>query len=64
MRDDPQAVAQALGTAERKTIKGLMWGMRKNPEGWSINQANECDALATAFGSQECTGMATEDGTA
>jgi transposase len=40
MRDDPQAVAQALGTAERKTIKGLMWGMRKNPEGWSIKQTN------------------------
>lgn len=40
MRDEPQAVAQALGTADRKTIKGLMWGMRKNPEGWSIKQTN------------------------
>jgi len=45
MRDDPQAVAQALGTAERKTIKGLMWGMRKNPEGWSIKQTNAMHCL-------------------
>ena len=40
MRDEPQAVAKALGTSERKTIKGLMWGMRKNPDGWSIKQTN------------------------
>ena len=40
MRDEPQAVAQALGTTDRKTIKGLMWGMRKNPDGWSIQQTN------------------------
>ena len=31
-------MAKALGTTERKTIKGLMWGMRKNPSGWSIKQ--------------------------
>ena len=40
MRDDPKAVAQALGTTDRKTIKGLMWGMRKNPDGWSIKQTH------------------------
>jgi transposase len=40
MRDEPQAVARALGTTERKTIKGLMWGMRKNPDGWSLKQTN------------------------
>jgi transposase len=40
MRDEPKAVAQALGTTDRKTIKGLMWGMRKNPDGWSIKQTN------------------------
>ena len=40
MRDEPQAVAKALGTTDRKTIKGLMWGMRKNPDGWSIKQTN------------------------
>ncbi len=40
LRDEPQAVAKALGTSERKTIKGLMWGMRKNPSGWSRTQIN------------------------
>jgi len=40
MRDEPQAVATALGTTERKTIKGLLWGMRKNPDGWSQRQTN------------------------
>jgi len=40
MREEPMAVAQALGTTDRKTIKGLMWGMRKNPDGWSIKQTN------------------------
>ena len=38
MRDAPKAVARALGTTDRKTIKDLMWGMRKNPGGWSIKQ--------------------------
>ena len=40
MSDDPKAVAAALGTTDRKTIKGLMWGMRKNPDGWSVKQTN------------------------
>jgi transposase len=40
MREEPQAVAQALGATDRKTIKGLMWGMRKNPDGWSPQQIN------------------------
>jgi transposase len=40
MRDDPKAVAVALGTTDRKTIKGLMWGMRKNPDGWSVKQTH------------------------
>ena len=40
MRDEPQAVAQALGTTERKTIKGLLWGMRKNPSGWTASQTH------------------------
>ena len=38
MRDEPQAVAAALGTTDRKSIKALMWGMRKNPDGWSSKQ--------------------------
>jgi len=29
-----KGVAKALGTRGRKTIKGLMWGMRKKPSGW------------------------------
>jgi transposase len=40
MRDEPEAVAAVLGTTDRKTIKGLMWSMRKNPDGWSIKQTN------------------------
>ena len=40
MRDEPTAVTKALGTTERKTLKGLMWGMRKNPDGWSRTQTN------------------------
>ena len=38
MRNDPQAVTNALGTTERTTLKGLVWGMRKNPMGWTIKQ--------------------------
>ena len=40
MRDEPKAVAHALGATDRKTIKGLMWGMRKNPKGWSVKQTH------------------------
>ena len=40
MSDDPKAVAAALGTTDRKTVKGLMWGMRQNPDGWSVKQTN------------------------
>jgi transposase len=38
MRAEPAAMDAALGNTERKTIKGLMWGMRKNPMGWSASQ--------------------------
>ena len=40
MRDEPKVVAKALATTERKTIKGLMWGMRKNPGGWTRAQTD------------------------
>lgn len=40
LRDEPLAVATALGTSERKTIKGLMWGTRKNPSGWTPAQTS------------------------
>ena len=33
-------VTRALGAADRKSIKGLMWGMRKNPCGWTRQQTN------------------------
>ena len=40
MSNEPKAVEAALGTTDRKTIKGLMWGMRKNPDGWSVKQTH------------------------
>ena len=63
LRDEPQAVSAALGSSEPKTIKGLMWGMRKNPSGWR-RQATQHHALAAALHAQECAGMAAEDGAA
>ena len=39
-REEPKAVAQALGTPERKAVKGLVWGLRKNPSGWTREQIN------------------------
>lgn len=38
MRSDAPAVHRALGTTDRKVLKSLMWGMRKNPQGWSDKQ--------------------------
>ena len=43
--DEPGALAKALGTTDRKTIKGLMWGKCQEPRR-RVNQADECDALA------------------
>jgi transposase len=40
MREQPEAVEEALGTAQRKTIKGLMWSMRTNPIDWTVKQTN------------------------
>jgi len=37
MREHPQAVREAMGP-DPKTLKGLFWGMRKNPSGWSAKQ--------------------------
>jgi transposase len=39
MQDQPRLVRAALGT-ERKTIRNLMWGMRKDHSGWNNNQIN------------------------
>jgi len=40
LREQPQAVIEALGTEDRKAIKGLMWGMRTNPIDWTVKQTN------------------------
>lgn len=39
-REQPQAVSSALGGKDKKVLKGLMWGMRKNPSGWSTTQTH------------------------
>ena len=36
----PKAIKEALGDNDRKLLKSLTWGMRKNPEGWSVKQTN------------------------
>ncbi|HNM41625.1 MAG TPA: ISL3 family transposase [Giesbergeria sp.] len=38
MREDAPAVRKAIGDSERKTLKQLMWAMRRNPSGWSNGQ--------------------------
>jgi transposase len=39
MQSQPRVVRAALGT-DRKAIKGMVWGMRKNPSDWNKNQMN------------------------
>ena len=38
MAQDAPAVREALGGGGRKTLRQLMWGMRRNPAGWSKGQ--------------------------
>ena len=38
MKEEPQAVKEALGDNERKLLKSLTWDMRRNPRGWSAGQ--------------------------
>lgn len=40
MTADAAAVRSALGNSGSKTLKQLMWGMRRNPSGWSERQVN------------------------
>lgn len=40
MSGQPQAVQEALGENERKLLKSLTWGMRKNPGNWTGKQLN------------------------
>lgn len=38
MAQDAQSVRAALGAGDRKTLKQLLWGMRRNPATWSTRQ--------------------------
>jgi transposase len=38
MADDSARVRSALGAGDRRTLKQLLWGMRRNPAGWSRAQ--------------------------
>ncbi len=40
MRTQPQSIKAALGENDRKLLKSLTWGMRRNPEGWTVKQTN------------------------
>lgn len=40
VKDSPQVVAQAIGGNDPQLRKGLVWGMRKNPQGWTAKQAD------------------------
>ena len=37
-RTQTKAIKQALGDNDRKLLKSLSWGMRRNPDGWSKKQ--------------------------
>jgi transposase len=39
-RTQPQSIKTALGDNDRKLLKSLAWGMRRNPDGWSKKQIN------------------------
>ena len=39
MREQPRAVRAVVGT-ERKVVRGMMWGMRKNPSNWNKKEMN------------------------
>ena len=39
-RTDPEEVAAALLGADPRTRRNLLWGMRKNPTGWTVAQTN------------------------
>ena len=45
LQDEPQAVQRALQAAGPKAKRQLMWGMRKNPAGWSPAQWQSMHSL-------------------
>lgn len=40
MKEEPQALNQALGGNDLKLLKSLTWCMRRNPQGWSAKHTN------------------------
>lgn len=40
MSTQPQTVKDALADNDRKLLKSLTWGMRRNPQDWSVKQTN------------------------
>lgn len=40
MSTQPQAIKEALGDNDRKLLKSLAWGMRRNPGDWSAKQTS------------------------
>jgi hypothetical protein len=40
LRNAPEEVAAALLGAQPGTRRNLLWGMRKNPSGWTMAQTN------------------------
>jgi transposase len=45
LQDEPQAVQRALQGAGPKAKRQLMWGMRRNPSGWSAAQWHSMHSL-------------------
>ena len=45
MGGQPQAATAALGGNDRKLLKALSWGMRKNPSKWSAKQTHTLHCL-------------------
>lgn len=63
MRNSPAAVREAVGATDKKAVKRLLWGMGKNPEGWSREQFNTMHGLQRS-NSEERAGLAAQAGLA
>jgi hypothetical protein len=47
-KDDSQRVLEQLGELDPRERRSIMWGMRRNPSGWSATQANAMHWLQRA----------------
>jgi transposase len=45
LRTEPEEVAAALMGADPRARPNLLWGMRKNPSGWTVGQTNAMHSL-------------------